>query len=210
MKTSETGIDKAIDTLPVMEAFLTLQGEGAYAGSVAYFIRLGGCDVGCVWCDVKASWDAGSHPRVHVEDLVNSAVASGAAIVVVTGGEPFMYDLTSFTISLKKQGLKVHVETAGVYPITGSWDWITFSPKKFKAPIADYYHRSDELKVVVFNKSDYQWAEEHSKHCVPEMGRYLQVEWSKRDKLYESTIEYIKANPKWKMSVQTHKYLNIP
>lgn len=196
--------------LPVMESFFTIQGEGSHSGRAAYFIRLGGCDVGCVWCDVKESWEASDHPKSTVSSLVNEAKASGAEIVVITGGEPFMYDLTLLCKALKEEGLKTHVETAGVYKLTGEWDWICFSPKKFKQPLLDYYNKSDELKVIVFNQSDLAFANEHAEKCNPLTTLFLQPEWSKKEKMMPILVDFVKKNPKWRISLQTHKYLNIP
>ncbi|MEP4533149.1 MAG: 7-carboxy-7-deazaguanine synthase QueE [Cyclobacteriaceae bacterium] len=196
--------------LPLMESFYTIQGEGGHSGSAAYFIRLAGCDVGCVWCDVKESWQADDHPLVTINHMVEDAKASGAKIVVVTGGEPLMYDLTYLTEAMKAAGLRTHIETAGVYPITGTWDWICFSPKKFKAPVAEYYNKSNELKVVAYNKSDFDWAQEHAEKCIDHMELFIQPEWSKKDQMTPLIVDYVKQNPKWRISLQTHKYLNIP
>lgn len=198
------------DQLPLMESFLTLQGEGDHTGKLAYFIRLAGCDVGCVWCDVKESWDAEAHSVASVEDIVTKAGSSKAELSVITGGEPLMYDLGSLTEKLRFQGLKTHIETSGVYPCTGEWDWICFSPKKFKSPREEFYYRSHELKVVVYNKSDLKWAEEHAQEMHEEAILFLQPEWSRRDKMIPAIIEYIKENPKWRISLQVHKYMNIP
>ncbi|MFT6866793.1 MAG: 7-carboxy-7-deazaguanine synthase [Cyclobacteriaceae bacterium] len=197
-------------SLPVMESFYTIQGEGHHTGKPAYFIRLGGCDVGCVWCDVKESWDAEKHPNMTIQEMVKEASLSGAEIVVVTGGEPLMYDLSALTEALKNKGLKTHVETAGVYPITGNWDWICFSPKKFKAPLKEYYTKSHELKVVAYNKTDFKWAETHRKSAEAQMELFLQPEWSKREVMMPLIVDYVKKNAKWRISLQTHKYLSIP
>ncbi|WP_258105175.1 7-carboxy-7-deazaguanine synthase QueE [Marinoscillum sp. MHG1-6] len=193
-----------------MESFFTIQGEGFYSGTPAYFIRLGGCDVGCVWCDVKESWEASDHPEVDILKMVEQAKSSGTKVVVVTGGEPLMYDLTSLTDVLKQSSLQTNVETAGVYPITGNWDWICFSPKKFKAPLAEYYQQANELKVIIYNKSDFSWAEEHASKMNAEAQLYLQPEWGKRNAMMPLIVDYVKKNPKWRISLQTHKYLNIP
>lgn len=194
---------------PVMERFKTLQGEGAYTGVSAWFIRLGGCDVGCAWCDVKESWEAAAHPPVSVEELVAEAVEAQTAITVITGGEPLMYDCAPLTEALRAAGLKVHLETSGAYPLTGAWDWITLSPKRFKPTLSEVYERTDELKVVVVNRQDYAWAEEHAERIRPEAVRYLQPEWSRREKLHEALTDYVASHPKWRLSLQTHKYLNI-
>jgi 7-carboxy-7-deazaguanine synthase len=196
--------------LPLMEDFYTIQGEGFYQGHAAYFIRLGGCDVGCVWCDVKESWDASAHPLVHVDEMTRRAKISGTELVVVTGGEPLMYDLSSLTSSLRKNGLKTNIETSGVYPLTGTWDWICFSPKKFKAPDTGIFSKANELKIIVYNKSDTAWAEEFADKVGENCELYLQPEWSKEKEMLPWIIDYVKANPKWKVSLQIHKYMNIP
>jgi organic radical activating enzyme len=193
-----------------MEDFYTIQGEGFYQGHAAFFIRLGGCDVGCVWCDVKESWDAAAHPQVSVDEMSTRAKASGTEIVVVTGGEPVMYDLTSLTDTLHQKGLRTHIETSGVYPLSGSWDWVCFSPKKFKTPNPDIFDKAHELKIIVYNKSDFDWAEEFAKKISSSCELFLQPEWSKEKEMIPLIIEYVKANPQWKVSLQIHKYMNIP
>lgn len=193
-----------------MEDFYTIQGEGYYQGHAAYFIRLGGCDVGCVWCDVKESWDAEMHPKVAVSEIVKRVQDSGTEIAVITGGEPAMYDLSLLTKELKKAGLRTHIETSGAYPLTGTWDWVCFSPKKFKAPDASIYPLANELKVIVYNKSDFNWAEEFAARVQPNCELFLQPEWSKEKEMLPLIIEYVKANPQWKVSLQIHKYMNIP
>jgi len=193
-----------------MEDFYTIQGEGYYQGHAAYFIRLGGCDVGCVWCDVKESWDANAHPKVSVHEMARRAKASGSNIAVVTGGEPVMYDLRELTAALKEQGLKTNIETSGAYPLTGTWDWVCLSPKKFKAPDPSIFDKADELKVIVYNKSDFAWAEEHAALVRPSCQLFLQPEWSKEKEVLPLIIDYVKANPKWQVSLQVHKYMNIP
>jgi len=193
-----------------MEHFYTIQGEGFYQGHAAYFIRLGGCDVGCVWCDVKESWDASLHPLVEVKEMVRHAAASGTQIVVVTGGEPVMYDLTMLTAALKEARLKTNIETSGAYPLTGTWDWVCLSPKKFKAPDPSIYDKADELKIIVYNKSDFAWAEKFAAKVKPSCELFLQPEWSKEKEMLPLIIDYVKANPKWKVSLQIHKYMNIP
>ncbi len=199
-----------MNTLPLMEDFYTIQGEGFYQGHAAYFIRLGGCDVGCVWCDVKESWDAAAHPSVTIEEMVNRAKNSGSELVVITGGEPAMYNLTSLTQALINVGLRTHIETSGAYPLTGTWDWVCFSPKKFKAPVASIYPQADELKVIIYNKSDFAWAEEFEQKVKPECKRYLQPEWSREKEMLPQMIAYVKAHPEWRISLQVHKYMNIP
>ena len=196
--------------LPLMEYFLTIQGEGYHTGSAAYFIRLGGCDVGCVWCDVKESWDADAHSRVPLSQMVADAKASGSEIVVITGGEPLMYDLGDFTNQLHDAGLKTHIETSGAHPLSGDWDWICLSPKKRKPPVSKIYSKAHELKVIVYNKSDFKFAEEHAKKVSKDCILYLQPEWSVSEKITPLIVEYVMKHPKWKISLQTHKYLNIP
>lgn len=199
-----------LESLPLMEDFYTIQGEGFYQGHAAYFIRLGGCDVGCVWCDVKESWDASAHPLVSIEEMTNRAKASGTQLVVVTGGEPAMYDLNALTTSLKKTGLKTNIETSGAYPLTGVWDWVCLSPKKFKTPDPSVYEKADELKIIVYNKSDLSWAEELAKKVKSDCRLFLQPEWSKEKEMIPLIIDYIKSHPRWQVSLQIHKYMNIP
>ncbi|HVG15822.1 MAG TPA: 7-carboxy-7-deazaguanine synthase QueE [Chitinophagaceae bacterium] len=197
-------------TLPVMEHFYTLQGEGVYQGKAAYFIRLGGCDVGCFWCDVKESWDAEAHPQFPVSDLVQIVGATATEIVVITGGEPLLHDLTHLTNQLKGAGLRTHIETSGSSPLSGKWDWITLSPKKFKAPLPEILPLANELKIVVFNKSDLDWAEKFALQVSPTCKLFLQPEWSKAEMITPLLIDYIKAHPKWQLSLQIHKYINVP
>ena len=199
-----------IDVLPVMEQFYTLQGEGYYQGHAAYFIRLGGCDVGCVWCDVKESWDAANHPLLNIEQLIENIKQTPARIAVVTGGEPLLHDLDELTSHLKKQGLRTHIETSGSSTLSGDWDWITLSPKKFKAPLPQILPHAHELKIVVFNKSDFLWAEEHASKVSSSCKLYLQPEWSKSAVVTPLIVDYIKANPQWQFSLQSHKYINVP
>lgn len=198
------------DYLPVMESFYTIQGEGFYSGTPAYFIRLGGCDVGCVWCDVKESWDASKFDWLSVEHITNEAKKSGARVIVITGGEPLMYDLSELTTSLKLAGLQTNVETSGAYPLTGKWDWICFSPKKFKAPLEEFYQSSHELKVIAYNKSDFKWAGDHAGKMNKEAQLFLQPEWSKEKEMTPLIVDFVKQNPRWKISLQTHKYMDIP
>jgi 7-carboxy-7-deazaguanine synthase len=195
--------------LPVMETFYTVQGEGQFAGAPAYFIRLGGCDVGCVWCDVKESWDASIHPLVSIEDLTERVRLSGAPIAVITGGEPAMYPLEALTSSIASLGVRCHIETSGAHPLTGNWDWVTFSPKKFKAPLEEIYQKASELKVVVFHKSDPSWAQEHAEKVSQNCLLYLQPEWDKRDSMMPIILEYIQKNTRWRISIQTHKYIGV-
>jgi len=193
-----------------MEDFYTIQGEGFYQGYAAYFIRLGGCDVGCVWCDVKESWDANAHPLVEIDEMVKKVKQSNAPIAVITGGEPAMYNLLPLTSQLQSQGIKTNIETSGVYPLTGKWDWVCFSPKKFKLPHQSIYQKANELKIIVYNKSDFAWAEEHAAGVNDNCELFLQPEWSKEKEMLPLIIEYVKNNPKWKVSLQIHKYMNIP
>lgn len=193
-----------------METFYTIQGEGQHSGEPAYFIRLGGCDVGCVWCDVKESWEAGKHPLLAIDALVDLADRFPAKNVVVTGGEPLMYNLDEFCNLLRLRKINTWLETSGAYPLSGSWDWICVSPKKFKAPLPGMLSKANELKVIVYNSSDFKWAEEQALHTSSECVLLLQPEWEKRDKMMPLIVEYVKEHPRWKISLQTHKYLNIP
>ena len=196
--------------LPVMEHFYTIQGEGFHQGKAAYFIRLGGCDVGCVWCDVKDSWDESKHPRYAISDMVQWVLATPAKLVVITGGEPLMHHLNALTNALQVHGIKTHIETSGSHPLTGNWDWICLSPKKFKAPLPELVPLAHELKVIVFNQSDFAWAEQYAAHVNPNCKLYLQPEWDKAAQVTPSIIEYIKANPQWELSLQVHKYIQVP
>ncbi|TVR41185.1 MAG: 7-carboxy-7-deazaguanine synthase QueE, partial [Bacteroidia bacterium] len=196
--------------LPVMEHFYTIQGEGRFQVHAAYFIRLAGCDVGCVWCDVKESWDAEKHPVLEIDFLVSTAKNSKAEIVVITGGEPLMYNLDTLTKKLKEAGLKTHIETSGAHPLSGTFDWICLSPKKFKAPLEEILLKAHELKVIVFNNSDYKWAEEYAQKVNDSCKLFLQPEWSKEKQMLPAIIEYVKENPKWAISLQIHKYMNVP
>ena len=205
-----TGNNTSTIFLPVMEHFYTLQGEGMHQGKAAYFIRLAGCDVGCVWCDVKESWDAGKHPLLSIESLVKEVKATPAKIVVLTGGEPLMHNLNLLTTELQNAGLRTNIETSGSHPLTGKWDWICLSPKKFKAPLPEIPPHANELKVVIFNKSDFEWAEEFAGKVSPACKLYLQPEWDKANQVTPLIVDYIKANPKWQLSLQIHKYINVP
>jgi len=193
-----------------MEHFYTLQGEGRYSGQAAYFIRLGGCDVGCVWCDVKESWDAAAHPLMSVAELVAIASAFPGRIAVITGGEPAMHDLGPLTEGLKAAGFRTHIETSGSTELSGSLDFITLSPKKFKAPLPSALAAAHELKVVVFHKSDFKWAAQHAASVSKDCMLYLQPEWSKHAEMIPLIIEFIQQHPSWQLSLQTHKFLNIP
>ena len=197
------------EMLPLMEEFYTIQGEGFHTGKAAYFIRIGGCDVGCHWCDVKESWNADLHPPTITDTIVNNA-KSNANTVVVTGGEPSMWNLDYITNALQNANLKTHVETSGAYKLTGKWDWICLSPKKTKLPLADIYHNAQELKMIVFNKNDFKFAEEQAAKVSKNCELFLQPEWSNKEKMTPLIVDYVMKNPKWKISLQTHKYLNIP
>ena len=201
---------KAGVSLPLMEHFYSLQGEGYHAGTAAYFIRLAGCDVGCSWCDVKESWDAAVHPVIPVEELKDYVLNAGANFCVVTGGEPATYILTDLVDKLRENNIYSAIETSGVYPLTGNWHWVCFSPKKFKAPDPEIYTRANELKVIVYNKHDFIFAEEHASKVNKDCVLFLQPEWSKSEQLLPQIIDYVRQNPKWRLSLQTHKYLNIP
>ncbi len=199
-----------IQSLPLMEAFYTIQGEGFYQGRAAYFIRLGGCDVGCVWCDVKESWDASVHPMVSVEQIVAEAQKFPGRLAVITGGEPLMYNLDYLTESLQNAGFQTNIETSGVYPVSGSWNWICFSPKKFKVAHPDIFAKANELKVIVYHPSDFRFAEEHAAKVTASCRLFLQPEWGKSAQMLPLIIEYVKVHPQWEVSLQTHKYMNIP
>jgi organic radical activating enzyme len=193
-----------------MEMFYTLQGEGYHQGKAAYFIRLAGCDVGCVWCDVKESWDASKHPVYSVDEIVSSALAHPARLAIITGGEPLLYNLDALTTALKKVGFEVNIETSGSSPMSGKWDWVCLSPKKFKAPLDESIQAASELKVVIFNTHDFEWAETYAKQVAPNCKLYLQPEWDKSNEITPLVIEYIKAHPKWELSAQLHKYIQVP
>lgn len=194
---------------PIMETFTSVQGEGVYTGVPSFFIRLAGCDVGCVWCDVKESWDKEKHPVLSVEELLGKAIQSGVKVVIITGGEPTMYDLKPLTDVFRSQGFRMHLETSGTNALTGDFDWITFSPKKFKAPIPEYFERSNELKIVVFHKSDLSWAEELASRMLGEAQLFLQPEWEKREEMMPLIFEWVLKNPHWRVGLQTHKYLGV-
>jgi organic radical activating enzyme len=193
-----------------MESFPTIQGEGVYSGHPAWFLRLGGCDVGCVWCDVKESWDVEKHPHRSIADIQDEAVSSGLNIAVITGGEPLMHKLDDLTQVLQDAGLRTHIESSGTHPISGNWDWFCFSPKKFKKPLPEVAAVADELKVVIYHPSDFAFAEEHAGMVSADCQLLLQPEWSKRTESMEWIVDYVKQNPRWRVSLQTHKYLQIP
>ena len=195
--------------LPLMEEFYTIQGEGYHTGKAAYFIRVGGCDVGCHWCDVKESWNADLHPPTLANTIVEHA-KKYSDTVVITGGEPLMWSMDYLTKMLRKNGLKTHIETSGAYSFSGIWDWFCLSPKKTKLPLEEVYKEADELKIIIFNKSDFEFAEEHAAKVGKNCELFLQPEWSRKEKMTKLIVEYVMKNPKWKISLQTHKYLNIP
>ncbi|WP_445748965.1 7-carboxy-7-deazaguanine synthase QueE [Polaribacter sp.] len=195
--------------LPLMEAFYTIQGEGYHTGKAAYFIRVGGCDVGCHWCDVKESWNAELHPPTLVETIVENAKKYSDTIVI-TGGEPLMWSMDYLTNLLQKNNMKTHIETSGAYSFSGKWDWFCLSPKKTKLPLDEVYKEADELKMIVHNKSDFDFAEQQAAKVSEKCELFLQPEWSKKEKMTPEIVDYVMKNPKWKISLQTHKYLNIP
>ena len=194
---------------PVMEHFYTIQGEGVHAGTPAYFIRLAGCDVGCWWCDVKESWDSSQYSSISTESLVNAALASGTKVVVITGGEPLLHNLHELTVSLKEKKLKTHLETSGSSEFSGVFDWVTLSPKRFKKPLDKIHQYADELKVVVLTAKDLFWAEENAAICLPKTQLLLQPEWDTPGSI-RLIIDFVKKHPEWRISLQTHKYLNVP
>ena len=200
---------KAGEALPLMETFYTLQGEGYHKGAAAFFIRIGGCDVGCHWCDVKESWNPEIHPATPITKIVGQA-KKYSKTVVVTGGEPLMWNMDPLTFSLKAEGMKIHIETSGAYKLTGNWDWFCLSPKKNKLPIKEAYQRADELKVIIYNKDDFRFAAKQAQKVSPECHLYLQPEWSRRDSVMPLMVDYVLQNTQWRVSLQTHKYLNIP
>ena len=197
-------------TYPLMEQFSTVQGEGQFVGAPSWFIRIGGCDVGCHWCDVKESWDAEAHPRVAVDVLADAALESGRKIVVVTGGEPAMHDLEPLTTALHARGLLAHIETSGAHAITGVWDWVTLSPKKFKTCLPAAYVLADELKVVIFHRSDLDWAMTHAEKVESNCALYMQPEWDKRDEATFWILSHLAEHPTWRLSLQVHKFIGLP
>ncbi|MGB0918190.1 MAG: 7-carboxy-7-deazaguanine synthase QueE [Flavobacteriales bacterium] len=196
--------------LPIMEEFYTVQGEGFHTGKAAYFVRIGGCDVGCHWCDVKESWDASVHPLINVEDVVKNASNQPAKTVVITGGEPLMFNLSFLTERLRQEGMNVHVETSGAHPFSGNFDWVCLSPKKTSPPQTEYYENAHELKVIIHNRHDFEWAEEHAERVNEHCMLFIQPEWSKRDEVMPQIVEFVMKNPRWNISLQSHKYMNIP
>jgi len=194
---------------PLMEDFYTIQGEGAHTGKPSYFIRLAGCDVQCWWCDVKDSWDESKHPRIKTKEIVSRAVDSGATFAVITGGEPLLHNLEPLTVRLKENGLQVHIETSGSSPLSGHLDWITLSPKRFKKPLDEVFPYVDELKVVVLKNKDIEWAELNAEKCPGNTRLLLQPEWDTPSSV-DLIVDYVKKNPEWGISLQTHKFLNVP
>ena len=197
------------EVLPLMEAFYTIQGEGFHKGKASYFIRIGGCDVGCHWCDVKESWDAQAHPLVSTEKIIGDALEHSDTIVI-TGGGPLMWNMTSLTKGLRNNNKKIHIETSGAYELTGDWDWICLSPKKRKNPVGEIYKKANELKVIIYNTDDLKFAEQQAEKTNSNAHLFLQPEWGNREKMMPVMVDYVKKNPKWKISLQSHKYLNIP
>jgi 7-carboxy-7-deazaguanine synthase len=198
-------------SLPTMEYFYTIQGEGFHQGRAAYFIRLGGCEVGCHWCDVKESWNMNAHPKLSINQLVTNALQYAGRLAVITGGEPLMHNLDALTGSLHEAGFETNIETSGVCEhVTGEWDWICFSPKKFKKPNPEIYQKANELKVIIYNQSDFEWAESFAAVVSSNCMLYLQPEWSRMETMLPEIIEYVKNNPKWRISMQVHKFMDIP
>ena len=198
-------------SLPVMEHFYTIQGEGFHQGRAAYFVRLGGCDVGCVWCDVKDSWDKDAHPKFTTDEIVfEIKKQTKSGLVVITGGEPLMHQLDELTAKLQSEGFETNIETSGAHPLSGNWNWICLSPKKFKAPLEEILPVANELKIVIFNKHDFEWAELYAAKVNPNCKLYLQPEWDKAALVTPMIIDYIKSNPQWELSLQIHKYINVP
>lgn len=195
--------------LPLMEAFRTVQGEGAHTGRPSFFMRIGGCDVGCHWCDVKESWDAQRHPLTPLDELI-SLPDDHDSIVVITGGEPLMWDMGPLTEGLRARGFRVHLETSGAYPVTGTWDWVCLSPKKTKAPLAEWYALANELKVIIFNDDDFKWAALHAAQCTAQVELFVQPEWSRRDQNIPKIIDFLEHHPNWRLGLQTHKYIGMP
>jgi organic radical activating enzyme len=207
-KEIQLAVDKG-EMLPLMEEFYTIQGEGYYTGTAAYFIRVGGCDVGCHWCDVKESWNADLHPPTAIEHIVTNA-KKYAETVVVTGGEPLTWNMLPLTTELRRQDLRIHIETSGAYEVTGEWDWFCLSPKKTKLPTQSAYDIANELKIIIHNKHDFHFAEEQAAKVNSNTILFLQPEWSKKEEMTSLIVDYVMHNPKWRVSLQTHKYLNIP
>lgn len=202
--------DAAKMELPVMEHFYTIQGEGYHQGRAAYFVRLGGCDVGCVWCDVKESWPINGHPILSVNEIVKNIKVSKAPIAVITGGEPLVHNLDELSTAIRKEGVATNIETSGSSPLSGHWDWICLSPKKFKPPLPEIFPLANELKIIIYNKSDFAWGEAYAELVSAPCKLYLQPEWSRAEKITPLIVDYIKENPRWELSLQIHKYINVP
>lgn len=205
-----TDIYKDGKVLPIMEEFYSLQGEGFHTGTAAYFLRIGGCDIGCNWCDSKASWSLGAHPLVQVDEVVERVLSYPARAVVVTGGEPTLFPLQYLCNKLKEAGVTTFMETSGAYPISGKWDWICLSPKSQSPPDRTNYFKANELKVIIEKSSDLQWAEENSNLVGRDCHLFLQPEWSQKGRMLDEIIRYIESNPRWRLSLQAHKYIGIP
>jgi len=200
-----------MSTLALMEHFYTIQGEGNFSGTAAYFIRLGGCDVGCTWCDVKESWDKNVHPQIEIEAMVGYVKNANAKLAVITGGEPCMHNLSELTDQLHEANIQTNIETSGTHPLTGDFDWICFSPKRFKKPLEEFYEKADELKIIIFHENDFRWAESHAAKIKKlNCKLLLQPEWDQQATVLPQIIDYVKAHPQWRISLQTHKYMNIP
>jgi 7-carboxy-7-deazaguanine synthase len=210
INTEETELLKQGKLLPVMEDFYTIQGEGFNSGKPAYFVRVGGCDVGCHWCDVKESWDASLHPLVKTDDVVEKVLRSKSRAVVITGGEPLQYNMDYITAEFKKKNIETFIETSGAFKLSGNWDWICLSPKKTMNPLPEVYSRANELKVIVYNKNDFEWAQEQAKKVSKNCLLFLQPEWSKSSEMMPLIVEFVKEHQNWMVSLQSHKYMNIP
>lgn len=208
--TSTTAELMSSGQLPVMEHFYTIQGEGYHQGRAAYFIRLAGCDVGCVWCDVKESWDASAHPLMKIDEIVKAVKQTPAQMAVITGGEPLMYELGPLTDALHRAGIETAIETSGAYPLSGTWDWICLSPKKFKEPLQANIPLANELKVIIYNRSDFDWAEKYAGMTASHCRLYLQPEWEKSEEMTPLIVDHIRKNPKWNLSLQIHKFIHVP
>ncbi len=196
--------------LPLVEDFYTIQGEGFHSGKPAYFIRLGGCDVGCSWCDAKYTWNPLSHPLVDTDEIVERAASFEAQAIVITGGEPLIYPLDYLTQRLHEHGLEIFLETSGSHPLSGEFDWICLSPKRKQPPLAEAFAAASELKVIIETEEDLRWAEE----CAAKVGErcmlFMQPEWSRSEQMTPTIVEYVKAHPQWNISIQIHKFMHIP
>jgi len=210
MKTTDQERFEKGRLLPLVEEFYTIQGEGYHTGKAAYFIRIGGCDVGCSWCDTKFSWDPDLHPLVEVDRIVGNAVKYPAGAVVVTGGEPLMVNMEPLTAKLREHGMETFLETSGAYPLTGTWDWICLSPKKNAPPVAPIFDAADELKVIIASEEDLEWAVENASRVREHCKLYLQPEWSRRESMLPLIIQFVQDHPNWMVSLQSHKYMRIP